>query len=127
MSDTLDEGFDLAMFETRLAAAEAEAAEAKAQALAVKADAKVCADAERRRDKRRKWVISSVAGSGGLLVSLLLWAVTKLEARADAAAQERIRIQMIQRHEEEIRALQLQAAGFTAVLGHRAVSPAPNP
>lgn len=75
--------------------------------------------------RRRRWIMAAVVPSGAGVVSLLVWAVTKLDARADAAAQERLRIEMLNRHEAEIRNLQLQGAATAALLGLRAIAPNP--
>ena len=98
----------------------------EARIAVTEAEAKLCADDVRSRAKRWKWIVAGAFPSGGAIVGLLVWAVTQLDARADAAAENRLRIQMLQRHEEKIEVLRLQSAAHSALLGMRAVL-SPNP
>lgn len=85
----------------------------------LRAEVKLCAEDRATSKRRRRWLIGSLGISGGTLTGLLVWAVTKLDARADAAAEERMRIQTLMRLERDVRQLQLESAATQAVLGLR--------
>lgn len=86
-------------------------------------EVKMCAADRARSARLKRWLFATLVPSGGGIIALLIWAVTKLDARADAAAQDRLRVEMLQRHEVEIRVLQLQSAATQAVLGLRGAIP----
>jgi hypothetical protein len=89
---------------------------------AMRAEVRLCAEDRAASKRRRKLVWGSLGISGGSLAGLLIWAVTKLDARADAAAEERLRIQTLMRLERDVRQLQLESAATQAVLGLRGLS-----
>lgn len=73
--------------------------------------------------KRAAWVGSLLAGS---VMTVLIWAVRSLDARADAGAEERLRVQMIYRHETAIRVLELKQAELIGTIRAR-LRPVPVP
>lgn len=86
---------------------------------AMRAEVKLCAEERASAKRRRKWLLGSLGISAGSIVGLLVWAVTKLDAQADARAEERQRIQTLMRLEHDVRRLQLDSAAIQAVLGLR--------
>lgn len=86
---------------------------------------RLCNEEHMARTRRRKWLYGVASGLGSVLVTVLVWAVTKLDARADANAEERLRRQMLLRHETEIRVLQDWRIRAETLLGLRAVPPNP--
>jgi hypothetical protein len=63
------------------------------------------AECRKERESRAKWrkvIWGSGIFSGASVLALLTWIATSLDARADAAAQERLRIEMLKEHETVI-------------------------
>jgi hypothetical protein len=76
----------------------------------IKREVAACKAERLQREKWKRWVFGGQFIGGGTVIGLLLWAVTKLDSRADAAAAER---QRIREHEQIlIHVRQLQDASI---------------
>lgn len=76
----------------------------------VEARLDACEAESKRLAKWRKAIWGGGAVSVTGIVTVLIWIATRLDARADAAAQERLRIEMLKTHETVLDAFQLWRA-----------------
>lgn len=85
----------------------------------MRSEVAACKAERLKREKWRRWVFGGQFLGGGSVLALVVWAVTKLDARATAAADERQRIREHQQLLLNVRALEDWRIGIDVLMGLR--------
>jgi hypothetical protein len=76
----------------------------------------LCHEDHLKRKARRSWVTAIAATLAGSIFTGLVYVGRALDARGAAAEAERVRAELVRRHEDQIRELQSKQAATDAVL-----------